>query len=296
MYRIITIAFVFISYLSVAQELNCKVTINSDQVQTSDRRIFEDMENALSQFMNSRTWTDNTYESFERIKCNLIITLQNPTTIGSYQATVQVQSARPVYNSNYESIVLNFADRDWAFEYVDSQPLDFSDNIYNSNLTSLLAFYAYLIIGMDYDTFSPMGGTPYFQKALNVATNAQQSNRPGWDAMGSTRNRYWLIENLTNSQLSPVRQGYYDYHRQALDTFEQDKEQSRKKIVEVLKNIRKTRTAYPNSILIIAFLDAKSDELINIFSEGNIQTRREAFDALSNIDPSKSSSYEQMIK
>ncbi|MBL3656338.1 type IX secretion system protein PorD [Fulvivirga sediminis] len=296
MYRIITIAFLFVSYLSVAQELNCKVSINSDQVQSSDRRIFDDMENALSQFMNSRTWTEDTYESFERIKCNLIITLQNPTAIGSYQATVQIQSARPIYNSNYESIVLNFADRDWAFEYVDSQPLDFSDNIYNSNLTSLLAFYAYLIIGMDYDTFSPMGGTPYFQKALNVATNAQQSNRPGWDAMGSTRNRYWLIENLTNSQLSPVRQGYYDYHRQALDTFEQDKEQSRKKIVEVLKNIRKTRTAYPNSILVIAFLDAKSDELINIFKEGNIQTRREAFDALSNIDPSKSSSYEQIIK
>ncbi|UII21429.1 DUF4835 family protein [Fulvivirga ligni] len=296
MYKIITIILIFITTAAFSQELNCKVTVNSDQVQSSDKRVFTDMENAFSQFLNSRKWTNDTYESFERIKCNIIITLQNPTSIGSYQATVQVQSARPVYNSNYETIVLNFADRDWTFEYVESQPLQFNENTFTSNLTSLLAFYANIIIGMDYDTFSPMGGNLYFQKALEIATNAQQSNRPGWNSLGSNRNRYFLIENLNNPQLAPVREGTYKYHRLALDTFDQDKENSRKEISEVLKTLEKTRTNYPNSILIISFLDAKGDELVNMFSEGNIQVRRQAYDILTKIDPSQSTSYEKIIK
>lgn len=296
--RKLTFAVLFLlPLLSVkAQELNCRVTINADQVQSSDRRVFEDMENAFSQFLNNQQWTDDQFESFERIKCNLIITLQDPKSIGNYEATVQVQSARPVYNSNYESIMLNFADRDWQFEYVESQPLNFNINTFNSNLTSMLAFYAYLILGMDYDSFSEMGGSPYFQKALTIVNNAQQANRPGWNALGSTRNRYWLIENLTNQQMHDIRKGLYKYHRLALDTYEQDRDKSRQQILEVLKSIKKIRDIYPSSILIISFLDAKSDELINIFSEGNIQVRREAFDILSTIDPSKRSDYEKIIK
>ncbi|MBL6444917.1 DUF4835 family protein [Fulvivirga sp. 29W222] len=296
--RKLTLAILFFStLLSVkAQELNCRVTINADQVQSSDRRIFEDMENAFSQFLNNQKWTDDQFESFERIKCNLIITLQDPKSIGNYEATVQVQSARPVYNSNYESILINFADRDWQFEYVESQPLNFNINSFNTNLTSMLAFYAYLILGMDYDSFSEMGGSTYFQKALTIVNNAQQANRPGWNALGSTRNRYWLIENLTNQQMHDIRKGIYKYHRLALDTYELDRDKSRQQILEVLKSIKKIREIYPSSILIISFLDAKSDELINIFSEGNIQVRREAFDILSTIDPSKRSEYEKIIK
>ncbi|UII34909.1 DUF4835 family protein [Fulvivirga ulvae] len=291
-----TVLFVFSLLHSKAQELNCRVTINADQVQSSDRRVFEDMENAFSQFLNNQKWTDDQFESFERIKCNLIITLQDPKSIGNYEATVQVQSARPVYNSNYESILVNFADRDWQFEYVESQPLNFNLNTFNSNLTSMLAFYAYLILGMDYDSFSEMGGSPYFQRALTVVNNAQQANRPGWNALGNTRNRYWLIENLTNQQMQDIRKGLYKYHRLALDTYEQDRDKSRQQILEVLKSIKKIRDIYPSSILIISFLDAKSDELINLFSEGNIQVRREAFDILSTIDPSKRSEYEKIIK
>lgn len=296
--RKLTFAILFLlPLLSLkAQELNCRVTINADQVQSSDRRVFEDMENAFSQFLNDQKWTDDQFESFERIKCNLIITLQDPKSIGNYEATVQVQSARPVYNSNYESILLNFADRDWQFEYVESQPLNFNINTFNSNLTSMLAFYAYLIIGMDYDSFSELGGSPHFQKALTVVNNAQQANRPGWNALGSTRNRYWLIENLTNPQMQDIRKGIYKYHRLALDTYEEDRDKSRQQILEALKSIKKIRDIYPSSILVISFLDAKADELINIFSEGNIQVRREAFDILSAMDPSKRSEYEKIIK
>ncbi|MTI20171.1 DUF4835 family protein, partial [Fulvivirga sp. RKSG066] len=169
-------------------------------------------------------------------------------------------------------------------------------NIYTSNLTSLLAFYAYIMIGLDYDSFSELGGSPYYQTALNIATNAQSSNRPGWNTLGSTRNRYWLIENLTNSQMQAIRNGIYEYHRLGLDTFEKSPDQSRTTILEALKKLRTVRKTYPNSILVIAFLDAKSDELINIFSEGNIQVRRQAFEILSEIDPSKRSDYERIIK
>lgn len=279
-----------------AQELNCRVTINADQVETSDRRIFEDLKQALEQFLNNTKWTQDTYESQEKINCNLIITLQNTQSLGQFQGTAQIQSARPIYNSSYSSILLNYADRDWQFEYVESQPLNFSENTFTNNLTSLLAFYAYVIIGMDYDSFGKLSGTPYFQKALNIANNAQTSNRPGWDALGSTRNRYWLIENLTNQQMQGIREGLYTYHRQALDTFEQDPDKSRETIVNVLKELQRVKNIYPNSILVITFLDAKADELIRIFSEGNMTTRRQAFEILINLEPSKRGQYEKMLQ
>ncbi|MGD1958640.1 MAG: DUF4835 family protein [Fulvivirga sp.] len=282
---------------SNAQEFNCRVTVNSDQVQSSERSVFTDMENAFTQFINNREWTSDNFQNFEKIKCNMIITLENTqTSIGNFQANVQIQSARPVYSSDYESILLNFADRDWQFEYVEAQPLQYNDNTFQANLTSILAYYVYIMLGLDYDSFSELGGTLYFQKALDVVNNAQQANRPGWNALGSTRNRYWLSENLTNGQMVELRKGIYKYHRLALDTFNDDPDNSRKLIVEVLREFRKVRNVYPNSILVISFLDAKSDELINIFSEGNLQVRREAYDILIAIDPTKSNSYEKIIK
>ncbi|MEM6522834.1 MAG: DUF4835 family protein [Bacteroidota bacterium] len=289
--------FLIFGRLLKAQEFNCRVTVNSDQVQTSERSVFNDMENAFTQFINDQEWTEDTYQNFEKIKCNMIITLENTqTSIGNFQANVQIQSARPIYGSNYESILLNFADRDWQFEYIEAQPLQYNDNTFQSNLTSILAFYTYVMLGLDYDSFSELGGSLYFEKALDVVNNAQQSNRPGWNALGSTRNRYWLSENLTNTQMVELRRGLYKYHRLALDTFNDDPENSRKLIVEVLREFRKVRNVYPNSILVISFLDAKSDELINIFSEGNLQVRREAYDILVAIDPTNSNNYEKIIK
>jgi hypothetical protein len=295
-FKIFTLLLLTICGYSSAQEINCRVQVNADQVQTSDRSVFKDMETAFSQFINSRQWTDDNYESIEKINVNMIITLQNPKTIGIYDATVQIQSARPVYNSNYESILLNFADRDWQFDYIESQPLQYNDNSYQSNLTSILAYYSYMILGLDYDSYGELGGTEYFQKASSIVNNAQQANRPGWNTLGSTRNRYWLAENLNNQQMLLLRKGLYKYHRLALDTFEKDPDNSRKLILEVLKELKKIKSAFPNSIFAITFLDSKKDELINIFSEGNIQIRREAYDILASIDPSKSSDYEKIIK
>src|SRR5687767_13022190 len=249
-YAIIILLFVF-HYPSLAQELSCNVTINATQINTSDRGIFRDMEVAIEQFLNSRKWTNDAYKAHEKINCNMLITITKMPAIGSFSATVQIQAARPVYNTNYSSMVFNFADRDWEFEYIESLPLEYNDNTYTTNLTSMLAFYAYTIIGFDYDTFSELGGTTYFQRALNVVNNAQQSNAPGWQSLGSNRNRYWLAENLTNSQMIDLRKALYAYHRLGLDTFDKDADASRAVILKGLKEIKKVRDINPNAILVI---------------------------------------------
>jgi hypothetical protein len=216
----------------------------------------------------------------------MLVTITKMPEIGSFAASVQVQAARPIFNSNYSSLLFNFADRDWEFEYIESQPLEFNDNNYTTNLTSMLALYAYVVIGVDYDSFAELGGTPYFQKALNIVNNAQSSNRPGWQSLGSNRNRYWLIENYNNPQMLDIRKAVYAYHRLGMDTFDKTPDQSREVILKSLQSIKKIRDINPNAVLVISFFDAKAKELTNIFSQGNIQVRRQAYDILVAIDPS----------
>lgn len=283
-----------LSAVARGQELNCKVTINADQIQTSDRNVFKDMERSIALFMNSRKWSTDTYKNHERINCAIFLNISRMPSIGSFIASAQITVARPVYNSNYETVLMNFADREWEFEYIESQPLEYNDNAYINNLTSMLAYYAYIILGMDYDSFAEKGGDPYFQKALMVVNNAQSSNRPGWQSIGSNRNRYNLIENINNTQMTELRKNTYRYHRQALDTFDKSPDDSRQMVLNVLKNIKTVWQIYPNSIFIISFFDAKANELVNIFSEGNIGVRREAFDLLTALDP-KRNIYQKII-
>jgi hypothetical protein len=292
----IIIFMAMLPLLVEGQELKCSVSINASQIQTSDASIFTDLENSIEQFMNGRKWTNDTYKTHEKIVCNFLITITKMPAIGNFTASVQVQSARPIFDSNYTSLLFNFADREWDFDYVESMPLEYSDNTFTSNLTSMLAFYAYVIIGLDYDSFSELGGTPYFQKALQVVNNAQQSNLPGWQAIGSNRNRYWVVENLNNPQMTELRKVIYQYHRLGLDTFQANPDQSRQIILNGLKEIKKVRDVNPNAILLVSFFDAKGKELANIFSDGNIQVRRQAYDIITAIDPSNRSSYEKIIQ
>lgn len=296
MRKIILVLFTALPLSVFSQELNCAVSINATQIQTSDAGIFKDMENAVEQFMNGRKWTNDTYKNHEKILCNFLITITKMPAIGSFSASVQVQSARPVYNSTYTSLLFNFADREWEFEYIESMPLEYNDNTFTSNLTSMLAYYAYLMIGLDYDSFSELGGTPYFQRALAVVNNAQQSNLPGWQAIGSNRNRYWMVENLNNPQMTDLRKAIYNYHRLGLDTFESNPDESRQVILNGLREIKKVRDVNPNSILVVSFFDAKGKEISNIFSDGNIQVRRQAYDIVTAIDPSNRTTYEKMIQ
>jgi hypothetical protein len=297
MRSILIIVLLSISAYATAQELNATVTINvGPKIKTTDRNVFRDMKTAFQQFLNSRKWTNDSFRPHEKINCSILININDMPSIGIFSASVQIQAARPVFNSNYTSLLLNFADRDWEFEYIESQPLEYNDNNYINNLTSMLAYYAYLVIGMDYDSFSELGGTPYFQKGLIVVNNAQSSNRPGWASLGGNRNRYWMIENLLNPQMVEVRKATYSYHRLGLDTFEKTPDQSRQVILAGLKNIKKAKDINPNAILIISFFDAKSKELANIFSDGMLPIRREAYDLITALDPSNQSAYERIIK
>lgn len=299
MRRLFIIGLFLFSFAGLrAQELNCNVVVNSSQIQTSDRRIFNDMEQAIARFLNQRRWTEDEFRSQERIDCNLIINLQSMPEIGSFTATVQVQSARPVYGSDYNSLLFNFADRDWVFQYNESQPLDFNQNSFINNLTSMLAFYAYVIIGMDYDSFSELGGTPYFQIAQNLVTNAQGANEPGWKPFQSSdrRNRYWLAEGMNNQQFEDFRKGIYQYHRMGLDLMTQDPEAARTAALQMLEELQKVNRFSPNNIMVISFLDSKRDEIINLFGQGDLGVRRQAFNILSRVDPTNSSEYEQMLR
>lgn len=287
--------FIFVATLAQAQELNCRVIVNAQQVQTTERAIFTEMETAFEQFLNTTKWTSDEFKIEEVIKCNIVITISEMPSMGVFDASVQVLSSRPVYGTSYESVVLNFADRDWSFEYLQSQPLRFNENTFTNNITSLLAYYAYMIIGFDYDTFSELGGTPYYQKAFQIVNNAQQSNYPGWQQFNSVRNRYWLVESVQNPQLEPIRKALYTYHRNGLDIMADQRPDAEKNILSSLADIQRANRARPRSILMITFMDAKAVELIQLFSESSLPTRRQAYNYLNNLDPSRTDEYKALI-
>jgi hypothetical protein len=292
-----------LSHQSVlAQELRCNVIIDTEQlktVQIAEKQVFVDMQKSISDFLNTRRWTNDRFNPEERINCNLVIRLTNMPSIRTFEGIAQIQSSRPIYGTDYESILLNFVDQQWQFEYTSAQPMDFNENTFNSNLASMLAFYANVIIGLDYDSFGKLGGNPYLQKALNIANTAEQSvaaNEKGWKAFEDTRNRYWLIENLTSQQMLPIREGLYTYHRQALDTFTDSPDKSRAQVLELLNTIKKVNQLKPAAVLTNTFFDTKMNELINIFLEGSPQEKQQAYNLLVELDPTKTDKYSQLIK
>jgi hypothetical protein len=294
MHRILLFACLILNGSLWAQELNCKVTINADQIQTSDRSVFKDMERSIAAFLNSRKWTNDTYKTYEKINCGIFLNISRMPSIGAFVANAQITAARPIYGTNYETVLLNFADRDFEFEYIESQPMEYNDNNYINNLTSMLAFYAYTILAVDYDSFSEMGGNPYVQKMLLVMNNAQSSNRPGWVLSSNPRSRYFLLESMNNSQQADIRKGMYKYHRLALDTYAKNPTESQDQILDVLKSIKKVWGVYPTSVLVSSFFDAKYNELANVFREASPNTKREAYDLLTSIDP-KRTVYQKII-
>lgn len=282
-----------------AQELNCSVQIDDSPIQTQERRVFREMEKSFAQFFNDRRWTNEDFAYNEKINCNIQITLKNSDRVGVYSGAIIIQVARPVYGSSYTTSTFLFADQEFAFEYVESQPLDFNENNFNSNLTSVLGFYANIILGMDFDSFAPLGGTPYFERARNIAQIARQSGIAGWDQYSggqAGRNRASLIENIFNTQMLPMREMMYDYHRLALDTFADEPDLGREVVLEGLKKMREVRKVNPNAVLLSAFMRNKENELTNMFSKGDIAVRRQAFEILTALDPSGADKYARIIK
>ncbi|MAE86496.1 MAG: DUF4835 domain-containing protein [Flammeovirgaceae bacterium] len=297
----ISILFILLIATSIAwsQELNCRVVINAEQIQTTERGVFQDMETAFTEFLNNRKWTEDEFARDERIDCNIIINLdpnESTPASGRWGAAVTIITSRPVYHTDYPTVVFNFADRDFQFEYLQSQPLIFNENVFSNNITSLLAYYAYTIIGMDYDTFSELGGTKYFQIANQIVSNAQNSNYQGWSQFNSVRNRYWLSENLLSSNFEPIRKSYYDYHRNGLDIFIDQPDSARMNILEGLKGLQRANQSRPRSIITISFLDAKADELVQIFKQGKPNEKKQAFDILVKVDPSRTDTFKKILE
>lgn len=279
---------------AAAQELMCKVTINADQIQTSDRSVFKDMERQFAAFLNSRKWTNDVFKPYEKINCSIFINISQMPAIGSFVASAQIVAARPVFNTNYETVLLNFADREFEFEYIESQPMEYNDNTFINNLTSMLAFYAYAILAVDYDSFSEMGGSPYVQKMLQVVNNAQSSPHPGWVALSNNRSRYAFMDNLNNTQMADLRKASYRYHRLALDAFDKNPDQGREIILDMLRTMKKVWNTFPTAVWFVVFFDSKANEITNIFSDGNMNVRREAYDLLTQLDP-KRTTYQKII-
>lgn len=286
---------VFSFQTSSAQELNCSVSILSPQIQASDKTIFETLQTSVREFMNNRSWTNDQYLNQERIECSMIITISERVSVDDFKANIQIQSRRPVYKSSFNSPLFNHQDNDFNFKYIQDQVLEFDEANINSNLTAVLAYYAYLLVGLDYDSFSPQGGTPYYVKAQTIVSNATRLADRGWKAFESSRNRYWITENLLNSSFSPLRATFYTYHRQGLDKMTDNALDARQAITESLKDLRRVYSDKPNSFLMQIFFNAKADEIINIYSQANIDEKNQIVPVLTLVDPANSLKYQGIL-
>ncbi len=293
---LLLLTLLIISKSIYSQDLNARVQILAPQIPNSNKRTLDVLETSIKDFLNGRRWTADALQAQERIDCNFVITITDWDGSSNFKAEAQIQSNRPIYNTSYSSTILNISDKDFGFNYSEGQTLDFSDQSYISNLSSLLAFYAYIITGMDYDTFSKFGGTAYFQKAQTVLNNAQNAPNTGWKAFENLRNRFWLVENLTNKSYNPIRESMYNYHRDGLDVMAENSSKGRKAIFSLLPQLQKIDKQKQGSLLNQLFFTAKSDELINILNSADQQERMKAFNILSDIDPANSLKYEALKK
>lgn len=299
--RLIRMRFSAILFLSLfgfktllAQELNCTVQVLSPQLVTTDKRVFDALRTSIMEFMNNRKWTKDIYQSHERIECSILINVSEQVSTTEFRGSIQVQSRRPIYQTSYNSVLFNFNDDNFQFKYTEFQPMEFNENSHISNLTSVLAYYAYIILGLDYDSYELMGGTPYFQLAQKIMTNAQSASEAGWKSFESTKNRYWLISNILDKPFIPLREVTYEYHRLGLDVLTKNLEQGRTTIIKSLKKLQALHQSRPLSFNMRVFFNAKSDEVVDIFSEAYGSEKQEVLAILGEIDPGNNNKYQKI--
>jgi hypothetical protein len=283
-----------------AQELKCNVQVVSQKIAGSNKQVFETMQSEIFEFMNNRVWTDHVYGIEERIECNLMFNITEQLSADEFRGTLQIQSRRPVFNTNYYTTMFNFVDNDIQFRYIEFEPLEFDLNSHTSNLTSLLAFYAYFIIALDYDSFAFEGGTPFYENAEKIVINAQNTIEKGWKPVDdmSHKNRYWLIKDMIDEEYAPVREFYYRYHRHGLDIMESKVAEGRAEIatsMEMLQAVYRDRPDPYMHVLRLVF-DAKDDEFVKVFSESFPEEKNRVFAILTEIDQSNKSKYEAILQ
>jgi len=292
------IILIFTPLTIVGQELNCNIQISAQRIQGSNRQVFESMQKDLYEFMNNTVWTNHVFSYAERIDCNILINLTDQLSADEFKGTIQIQLSRPVFNTTYKSTVLNFIDNSFQFRYVEFQPLEFDPTTYRSSLVSVLAYYSYMILGFDYDSFSPLGGTEFYQMAEKIVTSAQNAPEPGWKPYDGSRNRnrYWLVKNALDKEYEGVRQFLYDYDINGLDKMESSIAEARTSMVESLKLIQDVYRKKPDPFmyLVQVVMDAKSDEFINIFSGAFPEEKSRVVQILTEIDPANKAKYEKI--
>ncbi len=290
--------FLVFAHQVFGQELNCVVTVDATRLQTdqaTEKSIFPNLEKNIANFINAKDWTTDEFKRGEQINCRLLITVTKSPVQNVFEATAQIVSTRPVYGTTYETTLLNFNDRSFNFRYVADQPMIFNDNNFTDNLTSMLAFYVYTVLALDYDSFAKLGGNPFVEKMFNVANIAQSSNELGWARTTNTTNRYWLAENLQSQQMIPFRETLYQYHRLALDTYLINGEESRKKMLTCIETMTQINKVKPSSALFNVYFDAKNVELVNIFKEGTPEIRKKFRDLIVLIDPANAAKYDKVL-
>jgi hypothetical protein len=298
MKRILTAAFfIILAFQARSQELRCDVRITSSKVQGTNRQIFETLQSAINEFMNSRAWTNYKFGINERIECSMLFNIQDYST-DQFKGTLQIQVRRPVFNSSYNTVLFNYIDNDLDFRYQEDQPLEFSETSHLSNLTSMLAFYANVILGLDFDSFGLNSGTEFFQRAERIVNNAQNANERGWRAGESTgrKNRYWLINNILNDDYAPVREFIYKYHRLGLDLMYDKITDGRTAISESLVLLQSVYRNRPDPFMHFfqVILDAKSDEFVNVYQGAMDDEKKRVMAILNQIDPTHGDKYRKI--
>jgi len=302
--KIIILAVIIVSFNRVySQELQARVTVNANRISSQvDKKIFQTLQVSMNDFLNTRKWTKEAFQTNERINCNFLLNItQGENNV--YQATLTVQAARPVYNSSYETPLLNFIDEAVTFRYIEHQPLEFNENRVSgtdptaSNLTAVLAFYANIIIGLDFDSFSMRGGDPYFQKAQNIVSNAPDGRDIlGWRAFDGQRNRYWLMENLTNSRYTLIHDALYSYYRLGMDNMYENETTGRIAIMNTLNLLDNLNSQSPNLMILQLFFLGKSNEFIKIFKKSPMDEKSRIVELLSRLDIANVNAYKQELK
>lgn len=287
-----------------AQELQANVAVIANRLpSTIDHKQFQTLQTALYNFINGRQWSNETFKTEEKIVCNFLINISAASDNNTYSATLTVQAGRPIYNTSYQSPLINFQDESFTFRYVEYQNLDFNDNRvagsepYAANLTAEIAYYAYMILGLDFDTFSLRGGDPYFQKAMNIVNNAPEgSNITGWKPFDGIFNRYWLVENLTNSKYNLVHDAYYNYYRLGLDQIYDKEADGRAAILNALNMLNTVNAENPRLMIMQFFFQGKANELSHIFQKSPADEKARALDLLTKLDVSNINKYKQDLQ
>ena len=280
---------------SSSQELICNVQVNSSQIQTSDRKIFQTLQTSMYEFVNNTKWSDKLINSEERIECSMLINIKERISNDEFKATIQIQSTRPVFGTSYKTTLFNYVDNDFRFKYVEFQPLEFSESTHLSNLSSVLAFYVYVIIGLDFASFSDQGGVDYFLKAQKIVNNCQNIAEPGWKAFESDKNRYWIAHDFLDSRYGKIHDVLYRYHRLGMDVLYDDPDDGRFEITESIESLRSLYRESPNALVLKLFFDSKSDEISKIYSEAYPNEKTRIFNTLNEIDPSNSTLYQSIM-